>query len=307
MPSYDAGMSDQRPVLQLGHSPDPDDVFMWWPIAPISGPPAIDTGRFRFEPVLDDIESLNRRAESGELEISAISCAQYPRVRHQYALTACGASMGDGYGPKLVADSPMDGEQVRTSRPRVAIPGRRTSALAALTMWFDQHQFETVEVPFDEIIDAVASGRFSLGLVIHEGQLTFEQAGLHLVEDMGRWWQATHGTLLPLGANAIRRDLEEVYGAGTLEEVTLTLRRSIEHAIAHREQAVAHAMPYARGIDRDQAGAFINLYVNRWTLRFGAEGQAAVERFLAESARAGLVEPVGSVDFIDEPSSGARR
>ncbi|NNM26079.1 MAG: ABC transporter substrate-binding protein, partial [Phycisphaerales bacterium] len=186
-------------LLRLGHSPDPDDAFMWWPLTAADGP-FIDPGPYRFEAVLDDIESLNARAESGELEITALSCAQTPRVQDRYVLTSCGASVGDGYGPKLVARRPMTLEEV--GQVTIAVPGERTSAFGGLCLMLGRNAFRYEVVPFDQIIDVVAEGRCEAGLVIHEGQLTFADAGLHLIEDLGVWWRRRSGQLLPLGVNA---------------------------------------------------------------------------------------------------------
>lgn len=284
--------------LRIAHSPDPDDAFMWWPLLEDDGPAALDTGRYKFTAVLDDIESLNRRAESGELEITAISCAQYPRVRHHYALTACGASMGDAYGPKLVAKTPTSISKLLESRATVAVPGERTSALATLLLIAGSETLRWQAVPFDQIIDRVNQGEFAAGLVIHEGQLTFEQSGLHQVLDVGQWWWEQHQLPLPLGCNAIHRELESRHGAGTLARITRLLRSSVEHALAHREQSVAYASQFARGCSLPQADRFIEMYVNKWTLDFGPAGEHAVRSFLTALHRQGLVPNPEPIDFI---------
>jgi 1,4-dihydroxy-6-naphthoate synthase len=289
--------SEARPLLRIGHSPDPDDAFMWWPLFDESGP-ALDTGRFRYAPVRDDIESLNRRAQAGELEITALSCAAYPGVRRRYALTACGASLGDGFGPRLVAREPgiglddLAGEQV-------AIPGRHTSAWAALRLAMGARPVRAVEVPFDRIIEHVAAGSSRAGIVIHEGQLTFAEAGLHLVEDLGRWWAAAEGLPLPLGVNAIRRDLEATHGPGTLREVTALLRASVAHAMAERPASIAYARRFARGLSDEDTGRFVDMYVNAWSLEFGPLGRAAVARFLGRLHRAGFGADPGALDFVE--------
>ncbi len=293
-------MSDDRPILRLAHSPDPDDAFMWWPLFELDGrPPAIDTGRFRYEPVLSDIESLNQRAaHTGDLEITAMSCAQYPHVKDRYVITACGSSMGTDYGPKLVARSPMTLEQLRHANATVAIPGERTSAFAVLNMMLGRSNFQPTAIEFDRIIEAVASGEFEVGLVIHEGQLTFGDAGLHLIEDVGRWWAEREKLPMPLGVNALRRDLETIHGKGTLDEIAAKLLESVQYALANREASIAYALQYARGMTSELADEFVALYVNNWTLDFGDEGRAAVARFLQCCEEIGLTPPAGTVDFI---------
>ncbi|MEM7229584.1 MAG: MqnA/MqnD/SBP family protein [Planctomycetota bacterium] len=293
-------MTEKTPIeLTLAHSPDPDDAFMWWPLFERDGDlPALDVGRYRFTPVAVDIETLNHQALEATYDITAISCVHYPRVRHAYALTACGASMGDDYGPKLVARSLMTIEAMRSARLRIAIPGRFTSAFATASLLLGKDQFEAVELPFETIIDAVRDGTVDAGIVIHEGQLTFADDGLHLVADLGSWWGAETGLPLPLGANAIRRDLDERFGAGTLREVTTLLRQSIDHALAHRDEAVAYALQFARGMEAALADEFVALYVNRWTLDFGPRGLSAVETFLQRTHAAGLTDAPGDVDLV---------
>lgn len=293
--------TDDRPVLRLGHSPDPDDAFMWFPITGINGaPPALDTGRFRFEAVQQDIEALNRRSDRAELEITAISVAQYPHVADRYAFTSCGSSMGDGYGPKLVAREPIPLDAIRKGKVTLAIPGLRTSAwLATGLMLGDTSAVRATEVPFDQMIDAVAGGQFDAGLVIHEGQLTFQDHGLVLLADLGAWWTGRTDLPLPLGGNVIRRDLEAQCGPGTLGEVTATLLRSLQFALEHREEAIDYALKYARGMDRALADRFVAMYVNKHTLDFGPIGREAVRLFLSQAREAGLVPQSAGADFID--------
>jgi 1,4-dihydroxy-6-naphthoate synthase len=301
---------DERPVLRIGHSPDPDDAFMWWPLlAGADGASPLDTGRFRYESVVADIEALNHRSEVGDLEITAMSCAQYPRVQERYALTACGASLGEGYGPKLVAGAPTTAEALTSPGgaasevgPVVAVPGRRTSAFGLASLRLGPGAFRHAEVGFDEIIAAVADGTYDAGVVIHEGQLTYEEAGLHLVEDLGAWWWGRHGLPVPLGVNAVRRDLDDAFGPGTATEVTAMLRRSLDHALAHREEAIRHALVFARGMGADVADSFVSLYVNRWTLDFGPTGREAVRVFLDALHDAGLAPPPAALDVV--PSGG---
>lgn len=298
---YDRGMAnDDRPILRLAHSPDPDDAFMWWPLFELGGKAAaLETGRFRYKPVLSDIEALNQRAANdGDLEITAMSCAQYPHVKGRYAITACGSSMGTDYGPKLVARSATSLEQLRGANARIAVPGERTSAFAVLTMMLGKGNFQHEVIPFKEIIDVVARGDFEVGLVIHEGQLTYADAGLHLIEDVGRWWSQQENLPMPLGINCVRRDLEQLYGEGTLAEISAKLLESVRYALAHREQSIAYAMQYARDMTSDLADEFVELYVNDWTLDFGDVGRSAVQRFLNRCHEVGLTPDVAEVDFV---------
>jgi 5,8-dihydroxy-2-naphthoate synthase len=321
--------TSQRPVaddaqhgrtLRIGHSPDPDDAFMWYPLANFDagqGPggkaysPRIDTGPYDFVHVLEDIQSLNDRAERGDLEITAISIHQYPYVADRYALTRCGASMGDGYGPMVVSRQKMDQQKLtrprtgRGRRPRLAIPGKRTSAWLALQLLLHEHGVRTTDqrpftievVPFDQIIPGVVRGQFEAGLIIHEGQLTYAEAELHCVVDLGKWWTDSRRLPLPLGGNAIRRDL----GHEACREVCTILQRSIEYALAHRDDAIAYALNYARDMGRELADQFVGMYVNKWTLDYGEVGRRAVQQFIREGIDAGLVPdrlPAGDVDFV---------
>ncbi|MFK7959393.1 MAG: menaquinone biosynthesis family protein [Phycisphaerales bacterium] len=291
----------ERPVLRLAHSPDPDDAFMWWPL--VAGPhggPHVDTRGFDFEIVAEDIAELNRRSPSAELEITAMSCGAFPFVADRYAITACGASMGDGYGPKLVAGRPMTVEELRDPEVVIAIPGERTSAMMTtrLLVGPEPGAFRYEEMAFEAIIDAVQSGRCAAGLVIHEAQLTYQDAGLHLVADLGAWWRETRGTLLPLGINAIRRDLEVEHGPGTLTRVTRVLQDALGHALEHRDTSIAVALEYARDMGAELAGEFVDLYVNRHTLAFGPDGEAAVRGWLDAIADAGLAPRVDDLEFI---------
>jgi 1,4-dihydroxy-6-naphthoate synthase len=292
------------PTLRLGHSPDPDDAFMWWPLISLNNqPPRLDTGRFTFQTIAEDIETLNHRSDTGDLDITAISCAQYPRVKHLYALTACGASVGDGYGPKLVArdDIPLD----RLSDPNaiIAIPGERTTAFLVLNLLLGRGRFRHVVLPFETIIDAVASGTVTAGLVIHEGQLTFGDHQLRLLMDLGAWWHGRTGLPLPLGANAIRRDLDQRFGSGSITEIVSLLESSVRYALDHRDESIAYAMNFARGIPTDTADTFVTMYVNHWTLDYGPVGEAAVRRLLTEAAAAGLVPDARRPSPDGDPSS----
>ncbi len=292
--------TDQPLRLRLGHSPDPDDAFMWWPIVCDEGAAArFDTGNLSFEQVLGDIESLNHRAEAGELEITAISCAQYPYVADRYALTACGSSMGDNYGPKIVARRAMSLEELKSDGVTLAVPGERTSAFGATSLLLGPGAFNYEVIEFDQIVPRVAAGQFDAGLVIHEGQLTFGEAGLEMIVDLGSWWTSEHGLPMPLGVNAIRRDLDTDHGPGTLRRVTSLLLKSLEYALAHREEALQYALRFARDTSPPLADQFVSMYVNKWTLDFGEVGRKAVSTFLRQLHEAGLVPEPRSIEFID--------
>jgi 1,4-dihydroxy-6-naphthoate synthase len=287
----DPAQHDDRPVVRLGHSPDPDDVFMWWPLFE---PAVIASNRFRFEPVLIDIEAANRRAESGDdlLEITALSCGQYPRVADTYVMTACGSSIGEGYGPKLVAAKPLSVQSLKSGTPTIAIPGHRTTAALVTNLLLGPGTFETLEVPFKDVGACVMRGEADAGVVIHEGQLTFEEDGLVLVEDLGRWWMERTKLPLPLGLNVVRRDLEDLYGPGSLAEIARMLEASVDHARAHPEEALARAQEHAGGMAPSLTRAFVELYVNRMTVDVGERGLRAVERLLDEAAAEGLVPSI---------------
>ncbi len=290
-------------MLRIGHSPDPDDAFMWYPLADFpngSGPggktytPCIDTAGYRFEHILEDIESLNQRSEKGELEITALSIHQYPYIADEYALTSCGSSMGDGYGPMVV--SPRKHEVKAIGDLKLAIPGVRTSAWLTLQLLLKSEgvKAENVEVvEFDQIIPKVAAGEFDAGLIIHEGQLTYQNAGLECVVDLGKWWSETRGLPLPLGGNAIRRDLADEFGT-----ICRVLLRSISYALEHREASVEYALNYARDMGADLADEFIGMYVNDYTLDYGETGRKAVEQLLSEAAEAGIIPNAGEVDWV---------
>lgn len=282
--------------LTLAHSPDPDDAFMWWPL--MEGL-VVEPGMV-FEAVAADIETLNRRSAgdpSQLLDITAMSCANAPLVRQRYLVTACGASVGDGYGPKLVSRQSMTLEQLLQGRPRIAVPGMRTTACLALSIMLGKDRFEAVERDFESIEACVAAGEVDAGVVIHEGQLTFARHGLHLVEDLGRWWTQRTGGPLPLGVNAVRRDLDERFGPGTIQRLVQVLDRSVRYAMEHREQGIDRALVFARGLDRQTAGRFVDLYVNRWTLDMGDRGRLAVQRLVEEAERAGMLPHGSGVDF----------
>jgi 1,4-dihydroxy-6-naphthoate synthase len=278
--------------LRLGHSPDPDDAFMFYALA--QDPPLIETRGWRFEHVLQDIQTLNQRAMKGELEITAISIHAYPYVADKYALTSCGSSMGDRYGPMVVTRSPMILSELRGKT--IAIPGKLTTAFLALQLCLGKagEAFQYKVVEFDRILNEVRDGRADAGLIIHEGQLTYRNQGLHLVVDLGAWWHEQTGLPLPLGGNCIRKDL----GREAMQEVTDVLKRSIQYSLEHRKPAVEYALRFGRDLDRDLADQFVGMYVNDWTLDYGPRGREAITRLLKEGAKAGLVPDVGTIEYV---------
>jgi len=285
-------MNQDEQLIRVGHSPDSDDAFMFFALAQHR----IDTGRFRFEHELCDIETLNRRAFRGELELTAVSVHAYAYLWQQYALCSCGASMGDRYGPILVARQPRAVEQFRTAR--IAVPGTLTTAFLALRLCV-QAEFPYVVVPFDQIIPATLDGGFQgqpidAGLVIHEGQLTYADQPLHLIVDLGQWWFEQTALPLPLGANAVRKDL----GPAAMSEVNRLLRASVRYGLEHREEALAYALGFGRGLDRGQADRFVGMYVNDWTLDFGPRGCAAVRTLLQRGHAAGVVPELVHPEFV---------
>jgi 1,4-dihydroxy-6-naphthoate synthase len=274
--------------LLLGHSPDPDDAFMFYGLA--NG--LVDSGRWQFEHVLQDIQTLNERALRGELHITAISIHAYPYVAGKYALTDCGSSMGDGYGPMIVTREPVSVESLRGKR--IAVPGKMTTAYLALSLLLGKDQFEPQVVMFDQILDYVAAGKADAGLIIHEGQLTYQNQRLHCVVDLGVWWQQQTGLPLPLGGNVVRRDL----GEPAMREISAIIRRSIQFSLEHRTEAVQHALRYARDMGQDLADRFVGMYVNHWTISYGDIGQRAVREFLRRGHEAGLVPAVPHIEFF---------
>ncbi len=272
--------------VTIGHSPDADDAFMFYALT--SG--RIKTAPYVFEHVLQDIETLNRKALEGRLVLTAISVAAYPDVSDRYAILRSGGSFGDGYGPVVVSRAAMSLPELRGKK--VAVPGLKTSAYLALRLCAPE--FQAVEVPFDRIIDSVQAGDCDAGLVIHEGQLTYASAGLHLVVDLGKWWKKrTAGLPLPLGINAIRRDI----GAETIQAVSRLFSESVSYALAHRSEALSYAMKFSRGLDRANADKFVSWYVNDLTIGMGPRGESAIRRFLEEGQTRGWCKPA-VLDFI---------
>ncbi len=275
------------PLIRVAHSPDSDDAFMFWALARNR----IDTGDITFEHELQDIETLNRRALNGELEVTAVSIHAYAYLADRYALLPHGASMGEGYGPRLVAREPLGREDLKGRD--IAVPGTMTSAYLALKLF--EPDVKTHVVPFDEIIPHVQAGKADIGLIIHEGQLTYADEGLHLVADMGEWWaEETGGLPLPLGGNVIRRDL----GPDLIHRVSHLLRESIAHGLEHRDEAIRYAIEYGRGLDTTQTDEFVGMYVNRRTLDYGEDGRKAVRLFLERGYEAGVIPHRVEVDFV---------
>jgi len=278
---------DQR--ITVGHSPDPDDAFMFHGIA--AG--KVDTAGFEIEQLLENIESLNRRCMEGQIEVSAVSIHAYAHLTHTYALMHCGASMGDGYGPRIVGRKPVSPDEL--ARMTIAIPGTLTSAFLALRLYLGK-PFEYRIVPFDRILEAVRDGEVDAGLVIHEGQLTYGDYGLSLITDLGVWWgEKTGGLPLPLGGNVVRKDL----GDEAMSTLTRVIRDSINYGLDHRKEALDYAIGFGRGLDYELNDEFVGMYVNDLTRDYGERGRRSIELFLAEGAAAGLVPPIDGLKFVD--------
>jgi 1,4-dihydroxy-6-naphthoate synthase len=284
------GVGGHEATFSLGHSPDPDDAFMFYAMAANK----IDLGGYKFEHQLEDIQTLNERALRGELHISAISIHAYASVTDKYALLPCGASMGDGYGPLIVTN-----QTTGTSDPRaflrdktIAVPGKLTSAFLALQLYLGI--FKYVIVPFDRIFEAVNIGQADAGLIIHEGQLTYGDAGFRKVLDLGEWWKRRTGLPLPLGGNVLRKDIPPAIQRDLLTIV----RESIEFGLSHRADAVEHSMPYARDMNSALAAKFIGMYVNDYTRDYGETGRLAIQRFLGEARAAGYIDRDFAIEFV---------
>jgi 1,4-dihydroxy-6-naphthoate synthase len=293
-------MAAERGVFTLGHSPDPDDAFMFYAMAENK----IDLRGYRFQHQLEDIQTLNERALRGELYISAISIHAYAYVSKRYALLPCGASMGDGYGPILVRKIPTPNAQIPNPNQHVdlrdslrgcviAVPGRITSAFLALQLYLGD--FKHIVVPFDQIFQAVKDSRADAGLIIHEGQLTYARSGFQKVIDLGEWWKRETGLPLPLGGNVLRKDIPQPVQHDLLE----IIRESIEYGLAHRDEAVRHSLPYARDMDADLAGKFIGMYVNEFTRDYGESGRAAIRKFLGDARDKGFIDVPIEVEFVE--------
>jgi 1,4-dihydroxy-6-naphthoate synthase len=276
---------DKREIT-LGHSPDPDDAFMFYALAADK----IETEGLSFRHVIEDIETLNRRALKGELDITAVSIHAYAYVLDQYALLTSGASIGDNYGPLIIAPKPMSLEELRAVK--IAVPGKMTTAYLALRLCVGD--VDTVVIPFDQIMDAVERGDAGAGLLIHEGQLTYADRGFYKVADLGEWWMQETGLPLPLGGNAIKKSL----GPELIEKVSRLLRESIEYGLAHRTDAVRHSMAYARGMKTELADKFVGMYVNDYTIDYGDRGREAVRLLLERGHQAGIIPNPVEIQFF---------
>ena len=275
-------------LIRVGHSPDPDDAFMFYALAHDK----LDTGDLEFRHQLEDIETLNRRALQGELEVSAVSLHAYAFLQDKYELLPNGCSMGDKYGPMVIARKPM--KTTDLTKLTIAVPGTLTTAFLALRLLLPE-DFKYEVVPFDQIIAQVKAGKFDAGLIIHEGQLTFQNDGLHLVADLGVWWHEKTGLPLPLGGNVVRRDL----GVPTMRRISELLKQSIRYGLEHRDAALTYALQYARDMDRALADRFVGMYVNDWTLDYGERGRAAVARLLDEGHRRGFLPKAIRAEFVE--------
>ena len=270
--------------IRVGHSNDPDDAFMVWGLA--SG--CVDARGFDFEFVPADIQTLNRWALDGRLEVTALSLATYPLVQERYALLPHGASIGSGYGPIVVAREPLSLEDLR--RVEIAVPGRLTTAFLVLRMAIGD--FRCRELPFEEIVGEVRDGGAPAGVLIHEGQLTYEQAGLVKALDLGEWWLLETGLPLPLGVNTVRRDVDRA------RELSDVLRESLDAGLKHRDEAMTYAVRFGRGLDADTADRFVAMYVNELTCDYGEEGRQAVEELLRRASELGVYEHAARVEFV---------
>ena len=281
-----------KQIIHVGHSPDSDDAFMFYALAKGK----LDIGQYEFVHELVDIETLNRRAFHGEIELTAVSVHAYAYLNDVYALCNCGASMGDKYGPILVENGTWNYND-KNAPLRIAIPGELTTAFLTLKLYLAQEKrtnVEFVQVPFDQILEAVQANQYDAGLIIHEGQLTFDREGLKLIVDLGVWWKEKTGLPLPLGANAIRRDLS----GQTISDVVRLLHSSIKYALDHRESALDYALQFGRGLRRDDADKFVGMYVNDWTLDFGDVGRRAVRELLQQAYDFGIVPKRIVPEFI---------
>ena len=273
--------------IRIGHSPDSDDAFMFYALAK----DLIPTDGINVVHVIEDIESLNRRALNAELEVTAISAHAYAYVADNYALTPCGASIGDKYGPLVVSKEALNREEL--AGKKIAIPGKLTTAFLTLNLYQPDFQPETVR--FDQILAHVEEGKADAGLIIHEGQLTYARMGLHKVVDLGEWWHEETGLPLPLGANAIRRDL----GEDKIRQITTLLKESIQYSLDHREKGLEYAMTYARDMETDLADQFVGMYVNEYTLDYGEAGRAGVRELLRRGYESGIIPHAVEVDFVE--------
>jgi 1,4-dihydroxy-6-naphthoate synthase len=283
---HSSDVSSQTREITIAHSPDSDDAFMFYGLATNK----VRVPGLRFTHTLCDIETLNNRAREGAYDVTAISFHAYPYIQKLYVLMSCGGSVGEGYGPMVVSPRPFTQSEIKEKR--IAVPGTLTTAYLALRLLAPGVQTEVV--PFDQIIPQVLEGKYEAGLIIHEGQLTYDKAGLHRIVDLGRWWQKMTGLPLPLGGNAIRRAL----GSQLMSTVTQALHDSIQYALDHREEALAYAMQFARDLDTSTADRFVGMYVNERTLDYGRDGREAVTRLLDMGHKAGVIGPEVRVEWV---------
>jgi 1,4-dihydroxy-6-naphthoate synthase len=273
--------------VSIAHSPDSDDAFMFYGLATSK----VQVPGLRFSHTLCDIQSLNQKAMQGEgvYDVTAISFHAYPYIQNHYALMTCGGSVGEGYGPMIIAPRALSQNEI--TRKKIAVPGKLTTAYLALKLFAPE--IETEVVPFDQIIPSVLRGEYEAGLIIHEGQLTYDRSGLHRILDLGKWWLQTTGLPLPLGGNAIRRSL----GRELISSVSAALRDSIQYALDHRNEALAYAMQFARDLDPQLANRFVGMYVNERTLDYGEDGKEAIRRLLEMGHKAGIISVEPKVEF----------
>ena len=274
--------------IKLAHSPDSDDAFMFYALATHK----LATPGFKYTHILSDIQTLNEAAFTETYDVTALSFAAYPSLRDKYLLLDCGASFGEGYGPIVVALSPLKGHELKGKR--VGVPGLKTSAYLTLKLY--EADFDAVVMPFDKIIEAVRNEVVDAGLLIHEGQLFFPQMGLHRVVDLGVWWQEQTSLPLPLGGNAVRRSL----GPETGRRIARTIRDSVAYGLEHRDEALNYAMQFAREMDSELADKFVGMYVNKWTLGYGEKGKKAVRAFIERGTTAGLLPGPATIEYLDE-------
>ena len=283
-------MSNTDPrEIKIAHSPDSDDAFMFYAMATNK----VRVAGLKFTHELCDIETLNRRALEGVYDVTAISFHAYPYLQDKYALMPSGGSVGEGYGPMIVSPRPYSVSEVK--KLKIAVPGTMTTAFLSLKLFAPT--IETEVVPFDQIIPQVLAGKYEAGLIIHEGQLTYAKSGLHKIVDMGKWWRDMTGLPLPLGGNAIKRDL----GTDLMVTVCRALKESIQYALDHREQALQYAMQFARDLEQREADKFVGMYVNERTLDYGADGREAVARLLDMGYNAGVIPHRPKVDWVEVP------
>ncbi|HUI28611.1 MAG TPA: MqnA/MqnD/SBP family protein [Candidatus Acidoferrales bacterium] len=275
--------------IRVAHSPDSDDAFMFYALANKK----FDTGGIEFENILSDIETLNQKAMNGEYEVSAVSIHAYPYIADKYQMLSSGASMGDGYGPMVVSTKPYKVGDINNLK--IAIPGKRTSAFLALSIFAGTFEYQVV--PFDQIIENVLSGNFDAGLIIHEGQLTYESTGLHNIVDLGAWFKEKFDLPLPLGGNVVRRDLS----SEVKKKVAYYLKKSIAYSLEHREEGLRYALEFARGMNRNLADRFVGMYVNDWTLDYGKKGKEAIQLFLDLAYERNLLPARCKAEFVETP------